>query len=120
MKLLQSHFLSPSITAIDSLLYEWSVRRLGLSDSVLNGFFIASEKKCVHSDADDMTKAEEAALISWPHDTVLVQTLLGGRTERLICACIVSSHPPELVVELVLLQNWLEQLANCIVGMWTA
>lgn len=120
MKLLQGHFLSPSVTTILTLFFEWYVRRLSLSDSVLNGFFIAPEQKRAHSDVDNMTKAAEAALISWPCDAVLVQMLLDGPAKGIVCACIVSSHPPELVVKLVSLQDWLEQLANRIAGMWTA
>ena len=120
MKLLQGRFLSPSVTAILTLFFEWCIRRLSLSDSVLNGFFIAPEKKRAHSDVDDMTEAAEAALISWPQEAVLVQMFLDGFAKCIVCACIVSSHPPELVVELVLLQDWLEQLANRIAGMWTA
>lgn len=95
--------MTPSVTTIDTLFFEWSVRRLSLSDSVLNSFFIASKEKRAHSDVDNMTEAAEAALVGWLHDTVQVQMLLDGPTKRIVCARIVSSNPPELVVELVLL-----------------
>lgn len=98
MKLLQSHFLSSSVTTIDKLFFKWSVRGLSLSNSVLNGFRIASKDKRAYSDVDNMTKAAEARLISRPHDAVLDQMLLDGPAKRITCACVVSSNPTELVV----------------------